>query len=300
MTRGLVLDIKRNSVSDGPGIRTAVFLKGCPLRCVWCHNPESQHIRPELSFIPGRCIGCGNCLRICPQKCHIMENGTHAILRENCSGCGQCAESCFPRALEIIGRHMSVGEVLDEVMEDRIFYEKSGGGLTLSGGEPMQQFAFTNELMHEASCRGIHTAMETCGFAPWKEYEQILPDVKLFLFDYKASDPELHKKLTGQDNRLIRDNLQHLSDAGAEIVLCCPLVPGLNDDESHLEQIAKWAERLPGIHRIALHPFHPLGMEKAQQIGRTYSPLKCEFTDKEQVARWKKQIAAGTGKPITA
>ena len=164
----------------------------------------------------------------------------------------------------------------------------------------MQQFAFTHELMHEASSWGIHTAMETCGFAPWNEYEQILPDVRLFLFDYKATDPELHKKLTGQGNRLILENLQRLSDAGAEIVLCCPLVPGVNDGDSHLDGIAHWAERLPGIRRIALHPFHPLGMEKAKQIGRTYSPLKCEFTDKERIARWEKRIGSGTDIKITA
>lgn len=300
MTKGLVLDIKRTSVSDGPGIRTAVFLKGCPLRCIWCHNPESQEAAPELSFIPDRCIGCGNCFKVCPQKCHGVENGMHVIQRGKCIHCGKCAENCFAKALEMAGRSMTVEEVLNEVAEDRVFYEKSGGGLTLSGGEPMQQFAFTRELMHEASSRGIHTAMETCGFAPWNEYEQILPDVRLFLFDYKATDPELHKKLTGQGNRLILENLQRLSDAGAEIVLCCPLVPGVNDGDSHLDGIAHWAERLPGIRRIALHPFHPLGMEKAKQIGRTYSPLKCEFTKEEQVVRWKKRIGAGTNKKITA
>lgn len=229
-----------------------------------------------------------------------MESGRHIIRRERCTRCGRCAENCFAKALEIIGFRKTVDEVLEEVLEDRVFYEKSGGGLTVSGGEPMHQYAFTRELMHKAVSQGIHTAMETCGFAPWNAYEQILPDVRLFLFDLKASDPELHRELTGQDNRLILENLQRLSDAGAEIVLCCPLVPGLNDDDRHLDRIAETAERLPGIHQIALHPFHPLGMGKAKQIGRSYSPLKCGFAEKEQVARWKKRIGAGTGKRITA
>ncbi len=247
---GIVFDIKRFSIKDGPGIRTSVFLKGCPLRCIWCHNPESQKMTPEH---------CGS---------------------------------------ETAGREMSVEAVMREVSADRIFYRKSGGGMTLTGGEPMAQFKFTRDLLSAAKAEDIPAALDTCGYAPWEEFRELLPLVDLFLYDFKAADPHRHRELTGADNALIISNLRSLNDAGAAIYLRCPLVPGVNDDESHLAAIAEWAETLPAIREITIEPYHPLGVEKAARFGVHNSLNRKEFTPSKTVKLWKEYIASRTGKKI--
>lgn len=264
---GIVFDIKRFSIKDGPRIRTSVFLKGCPLRCVWCHNPESQWMTPELCFTPEKCIGCERCLTHCPRHCHRMENGAHVLDRKNCTRCGHCAAGCPSDALEMAGRETDVAAVMTEVLSDRIFYRKSGGGLTLNGGEPMMQFEFTRELLAAAKAEGISTALDTCGYAPWREFRELLSLADLFLYDFKTVDPELHRELTGRDNSLILENLRKLDEAGAAIFLRCPLVPGVNDDRSHLAAIAELAETLSGVKEVTLEPYHPLGVEKSVRFG---------------------------------
>lgn len=295
---GIVFDIKRFSVKDGPGIRTSVFLKGCPLRCVWCHNPESQRMAPELCFTPEKCIGCGRCLALCPQHCHHMENGAHLFERKSCIRCGRCAAGCPAGALETAGRETDVAGVMAEVLQDLIFYRKSGGGLTLTGGEPMAQFKFTRELLAAAKAEGVSTALDTCGYAPWLEYRELLPLVDLFLYDFKAADPERHRELTGRDNALIFENLRKLDGAGAAIVLRCPLVPGVNDDERHLAAIAEWAEALSGIREITLEPYHPLGVEKAARFGTRSRFNRNEFTPPETVEGWRAFLASHTAKRV--
>ncbi len=299
MKKGLIFDIQKFSIHDGPGIRTTVFLKGCPLHCLWCHNPESQKGVPEIFFTLDKCIGCGWCFKVCPEHCHAMENEVHTFHRERCRRCGKCTEECYAGSLETAGKKMSVREVLDEVLKDKVFYENSGGGMTLSGGEPMHQFPFTLELAKAGKKAGLHVAVETCGLAPWSDFETLLPYVDLFLFDLKATDPGKHKALTGVGNQLILENLKKLDEAGASIVLCCPLVPGVNDDEEHLAEIAGWANRLKNVREIVLHPYHPLGVSKCGRLGIS-SPLDLkEFAPDETVRRWRETISGATRIKVT-
>ena len=279
----VVFDIEKFAVHDGPGIRTVVFIKGCPLRCVWCHNPESQSFEPELVFKSEKCMLCGRCAAVCPQKCHVFENSRHELRRDKCVRCGRCAEECPAEALKLAGRKLSVAEVMSEVLRDRAFYENSGGGLTLSGGEPLCRPAFTISLLETAKRNGLHTAVETCGFAPWETVAPLLPLVDLWLWDIKAA-PHHHRELTDVDCAPILDNLRHLDAAGAATILRCPLVPGVNDTEADLAHIADVANSLKHVRRIDVEPYHPLGENKCVQLGREPG-YRGEFASPEAVEK---------------
>lgn len=287
---GMVLSIDRCSLHDGPGIRTTVFLKGCPLHCLWCHNPESIARQPELLYMRDRCTACGACARVCPHGCHTVENGTHTLDRASCVTCGKCADACPAGALEIKGHPMDASEVLAEVLKDRAYYEESGGGMTISGGEPMAQFAFTHELLSMARREGIHTCIETSGMAPLERYLDIAPLVSLFLIDWKETDPQLHVQWTGSDNAHIRTVITTLDTAGARILLRCPLVPSCNDRQDHLDGIAALANSLSHVEGIEVMPYHPMGASKSARLGKAYPLANRGFTDESVAEGWRAAI----------
>ncbi|MBQ4563916.1 MAG: glycyl-radical enzyme activating protein, partial [Lachnospiraceae bacterium] len=280
-----------------PGIRTVVFLKGCPLRCLWCHNPEGLSSDPQIMYNAERCIGCGECVKACPNGCHTLANGVHRIDRERCTGCGACVGSCFTGALALIGRRISVAEVIAEVSRDREFYRESGGGITLSGGEPLCQAAFSLELLKQAKKEGIHTCVETSGFASEKVIGEIASYTDCFLFDYKATGEDAYREFCGVSQAPILRNLAYLDRLGAEAILRCPIIPGLNDTDMHFEGIADIALRFACIKEIHLMAYHRLGISKAEQLGVAVK-YEGEPQQKELIERFCKKIADRTGKKV--
>ena len=291
----VVFNIQRFCISDGPGIRTSVFVKGCPLRCLWCHNPESQSASPVLSFTEHLCVGCGECLRVCQN--HLFEDGKHRIDRNACTACGKCADVCGG-ALEVMGKEMTAQEALHVVLRDRDFYETSGGGLTVTGGEPLAHPAFTLELLQLAKQNGLHTCIETCGYAPWETIESLIPYVDLFLWDVKETDPELHRQFTGVSSERILENLRRLDEAGAKTVLRCPLIPGCNARDEHLSGIADLANSLHNVQEINVEPYHPLGKSKSEAIGQSYAMGDLPMPEDETVRGWISRIADRTRVPV--
>ncbi|MBW7866442.1 MAG: glycyl-radical enzyme activating protein [Candidatus Hydrogenedens sp.] len=265
---GVVFDIQRMCVHDGPGIRTTVFLKGCPLRCDWCHNPEGVSPAPELLYRNSLCLLCGECAERCPHDAHeFTEEGGHRLNRLLCQRCFACVAVCGSDALARSGTEMSVEAVMAEALRDQPFYGRSGGGLTLSGGEPFLQKGFALALLAAAKAAGLHTCVETCCAVPWETLEAALPLVDLFLADYKETDPGLHKERTGRDNAQILENLARLDAAGAPLVLRCPLIPGVNLRDGHLEGVAALANRLTHCRAVHIMGYHPGGLAKRGQAG---------------------------------
>jgi pyruvate formate lyase activating enzyme len=268
---GWIFNIQRFSVHDGPGIRTTVFLKGCPLRCLWCDNPESQQLEAQMVFWSERCIHCDACLSICPESAlEVDAKGNRRWLLEQCTLCGRCTEVCYAGALEQIGRRATVGEVLAEVEADRRFYEQSGGGVTLSGGEPLGQPSFSRGLLQAIHERGIHTAIETSGYGAWSVWLELLPHLDLILYDLKELDPERHQMMTGVSNRLILDNLRQLADTGKKVIVRRPVIPGYNDSPESIHALARFVSSLQTIEEIDLLPYHRFGRAKYDRLGKEY------------------------------
>jgi pyruvate formate lyase activating enzyme len=297
---GTVFDLKRFAVHDGPGVRTVVFLKGCPLACAWCHNPESVSPPPELALYPQRCIGCGACVEACPNGAHSFTlDGTHVLARERCVVCGRCAEACYAEALTLIGKAMSVGAVLDVLVEDRSFYESSGGGVTLSGGEPFAQPAFTLALLRTCRSARLHTALDTSGYAPWPIIERALPFVDLVLFDVKHLNSEEHRRWTGRDNDLILANLRRIAQAGAPVEIRVPIVPGANDGDEHLVAVADLASTLPSLVGVRLLGYHSLAGSKYASIGRASTLPAVESPSREVLEALADRFRQRCGVPVT-
>jgi pyruvate formate lyase activating enzyme len=254
----------RYSLHDGPGIRTTVFFKGCPLRCWWCHNPESQAPKPELMFFAERCLGCGDCIPVCPESAVQWVNGAISITSA-CRSCGTCVDTCVAGAREIVGRWMTVQETLAEIEKDIVFYDQSGGGVTFSGGEPLLQPLFLEALLDACRSRRIHTVVDTSGLAPRRVVERLAAKADLFYFDLKLVDRERHRHYTGVPNDAILENLRLLAERGAAIVVRVPVVPGINDDEENLRAMAAFLKPL-GLSRVDLLPYHTIGLEKYRRL----------------------------------
>jgi pyruvate formate lyase activating enzyme len=273
MQTGLVFNIQKYSIHDGPGIRTTVFLKGCTLRCWWCHNPESQSPDPELSLIANHCIRCGQCVAVCPFGDNRPEPILPHVDRQRCIRCGQCVQVCTTGASEMVGQAMTVDDVLAEIVKDRIFYDDSAGGATLSGGEPLMQAEFCRQVLAACRAAGIHTAVDTCGAVPYEDLLSVAPLTDLFLYDIKVMDETRHREHTGAANRVILDNLRALGQRHDNIWLRVPVVPGLNDTAHDLREIARFAASVPGIRQCNLLPYHALGHGKTQRLGGGDRPV---------------------------
>jgi pyruvate formate lyase activating enzyme len=270
--RGVVFNIQRFSIHDGPGIRTTVFLKGCPLRCGWCSNPESLSPYPEILTRDVKCIRSGRCVEACPEQAITIVENTRIIQWEKCNHCGKCAEACPSRAIEAVGRMMTVAEVMDTVARDASYYERSGGGMTLSGGESLVQWRFASALLQEAKRRGLHTALDTTGYADWKILDEILNFTDLVLYDVKHPDSAKHREGTGVPNERILDNLRRtVSKRGSRVWIRHPLVPRFNDSEEELEALCRLVLTLkPPVEKISLLPCHKFAESKYAAMGKEY------------------------------
>lgn len=297
MHTGCVFNIQKFSINDGPGIRTTVFMKGCPLRCVWCHNAESHISKKEIAYSPTKCIGCRKCIEICDNGAHIVADGVHVFERKNCITCGKCAEVCPAESLELLGKDMTTDEVLEEVMKDKAFYDNSGGGMTVSGGEPLAQFEFTYELLKKAKELGLNTCIETCGYASEDKMRKISEYVDIFLYDWKISDPKIHKDYTGVTNDLIERNLKVLDEIGAKVILRCPIIPEVNDKEEHFSKIADLANTLENVIEVNIEPYHALGNDKYKRLGKVeFQEFK--MPENETVEEWIADIGKRTEKTV--
>ena len=266
--KGVVFNVMRFAVHDGPGIRTTVFLKGCPLRCWWCHNPESQRPRPEIVYAQARCLRCGECVRACPNHALSLNSLVHTDL-ERCRACGACAGQCLAGARQLAGESFAVAELLPRLERDRVFYEESGGGVTLSGGEPLLQSDFAAELLAACRARRIHTVLDTCGYAHRAALEQVAPHVDLFLFDLKIMDPRRHREMTGVSNELVLANLRWLAGRSKAVIVRVPVIPGCTDDRENLDAIRSFCLRNK-LGRIDLLPYHRIARDKYARLQRSY------------------------------
>lgn len=271
---GVIFNIQHFSLNDGPGIRTVVFFKGCPLKCKWCHNPESQSTKPEIMFYNDRCILCKKCVEVCANNVHLITKDRHIIDREKCGGCGKCAKACSISAIEFMGREYTVDGVMDEIAKDDVFFG-SEGGVTFSGGEPFAQFEFLYELLQMCKRKGYSVCIETSGFAKTDNILKAKEYTDYFLYDCKETDTQNHKKYIGCDMNLILNNLEALNKVGANIILRCPIIRGVNDREEHLRKIAEIAEKYENILRVEVEPYHSFGERKYSALGKTAVEFEC-------------------------
>ncbi|MFC1931593.1 glycyl-radical enzyme activating protein [Chloroflexota bacterium] len=287
---GTVFDIQRYSIHDGPGIRTLVFMKGCPLSCKWCSNPEGQKSQPEIRFIPSKCVGQAICKGVCVKACPVSaislsSEGKPITDRKLCQACGKCAEACLYKARQLSGTQMTVEDLLLEVLKDEPYYRQSGGGITMSGGEPLAQFKFTRQFLQECKQRSLHTAIETCGYVPWDNLRDILDLVDLVYYDIKHMVAEKHKELMGTSNDLILENARKLlSTNKTQVVIRVPIVPGCNDSEENIEAIARFVANSGG-RMMELLPYHRFGVSKYSQFDLGYELKEVQIPTEEHLQK---------------
>jgi pyruvate formate lyase activating enzyme len=280
---GIVFDIQRFALHDGPGIRTTVFFKGCPLSCWWCHNPEGQATEPEIIFWENRCIGCESCLKVCSNSAISRSADSLLTDKGKCTLCGNCTEVCPSGAREIIGRKVSVSKVIEEIEKDIIFYDQSGGGVTFSGGEPLMQPDFLDELLVCCKEKEIHRTVDTCGFAETETLLKIARNVDLFLYDLKLMDDHKHKSFTGVSNELILRNLKELALHHKNIIIRMPIIPEINDDDKNTYETGEFVTSLKAVKQIDLLPYNELSIEKHKRLKRPYSLLESQSLSDERI-----------------
>lgn len=284
--KGMIFDLKHYAVHDGPGIRVTVFFKGCPLHCLWCHNPESIAPGKELMLLPNRCARCGDCVKACAYGALSQNNlGEVVADRYRCTLCGDCQRACSREAIQLVGKETALTEILDEIEKDRAFFDQSGGGVTLTGGEPLFQPEFAEALLDELKKRRFHVALDTSGYAPETTFLRIAGKSDLVLFDLKLMDEEKHREFTGVSNRLILQNLKALdSSAGVPVWIRFPLIPGVNDD-GNLEQMADFLRPLKNVKLINVLPYHKGGVDKFHRLGREKEFRVFEPPSEEKISR---------------
>ncbi|WP_291636669.1 trans-4-hydroxy-L-proline dehydratase activase [Clostridium sp.] len=269
MQKAIITNIQKYSVHDGPGIRTTIFFKGCPLNCLWCHNPETQNPNTEIMFFKERCTLCGSCLKRCPQKAIEFVERYPIINESKCTLCGKCSDFCPSNARELVGEEITVKDLMKEILKDEAFYDESNGGVTFSGGEPLVYVEYLNNVLQACKGRGIHTTIDTSGYASWEQFEKIVDKVDLFLFDIKHMNNEKHLKYTGVENVIVLDNLKKLSESGSNIYIRMPIIAGVNDDDENIDLAIDFISKLNIIH-VNLLPYHKIGMDKYKRLNMEY------------------------------
>jgi pyruvate formate lyase activating enzyme len=264
-----IFDIKRFAIHDGDGIRTTIFFKGCPLRCKWCHNPEGLINTPQLAFFQHKCVDCGACIKACPNQAHKFQGIAHFFEREKCVACGKCVPVCPNKALQLYGKKMTITEITDNLLLDKAFYDTTGGGITLSGGECLIQYKACAEILKIMKMYNINTAVDTSGYVPQKAIEAVLPYTDVFLYDIKHLDSKKHKQGTGEDNDLILKNLKYISENNGKIEIRIPLIIGFNDD--NIESIGQFLSDMEGVTKIKLLPYHDYAISKYRALGYEYT-----------------------------
>lgn len=282
MTTAIISNIQKYSIHDGPGIRSTVFLKGCPLRCAWCHNPENLSFQPEILYYQDKCIGCNSCLEACPSQALSASDQGINIDKEACTQCGTCSELCPTLALEKLGQEMTVAEVLAEVSKDEIFYQQSKGGVTLSGGEPLSQLEFAVEFLKRCQERGYHTTVDTSGFVPEAAFDAVLPYVDLFLYDLKLLDDDAHQRHVQAPAAPVLSNLRHLVEKGAQVWIRVPVIPTINDAPEQIRSIGALMQELK-LKEIYLLPYHKMAEAKYQRMHLPYTISHIEEPTSEQM-----------------
>lgn len=292
MANGKIFDIKQFAVHDGPGIRTTVFFKGCPLRCHWCHNPEGIEYEDDLFFHESKCIACGSCWALCPQDAIRRDGDMIKIDRDLCDLCGRCAEECPTTALKVAGKMITIEDVMDEIERSTIYHDTSAGGVTLSGGEPFQQFEFMKELIDRCKEKDIHVTVDTCGYVDPEKLDSVKDKIDLFLFDIKIIDEELHDQYTGVSNDKILKNLKSLlMEGGTEVIIRFPIIPNTTDTEENLSSILEFLSPFKGVKEIDILPYHDV-KEKYNRLGKEYKFSETKSLSREKIDKIKKRFEA--------